>query len=379
MGAEAPSAGTLFGSFWPSGTAGHEDELYSFLDRHRLVPLAWEHLGRLGGGVPEPFRTRFRTDSARLALGNDRLDSHLSATLALLVAAGVTPLVIKGSALGQTHYGHSGLRPRSDTDLLVAEADRDKAVDALLRAGFRQGGGIDGRLVTCQVVLVQEDPPGFPHVYDLHWRISNRQAVAARLSYQELLDRAIRVPALGPHARAPCAVDALLLACAHRAAHHADHERLIWLYDIHLLVESLSEAELDEFVTLAIDKQLSGICKAGIYRAQELFGTRHPALDAWLSAGDPPEPLSRALLAGHGHLGGLGSDLRALNSWADQGRLLREHLFPSARYMRDRYGIRHRWLLPLAYGHRIVKGFALALGELSRRFVGRRRPKSPSV
>ena len=75
----------------------------------------------------------------------------------------------------------------------------------------------------------------------------HEQSVPAR----ELLARALPLPALGPHARGPGDVDALLIACMHRATHrhnpytvngedHHDPDRLIWLTDIDLLARRLS-------------------------------------------------------------------------------------------------------------------------------------------
>ncbi len=86
--------------------------------------------------------------------------------------------------------------------------------------------------------------------------------LAAALDYGELAARAVPLPALGRNAHAIAPVHALLLACIHRAGHanapyHVDGiaspegDRLIWLYDIHLLVGGMSAGELDEFVALA--------------------------------------------------------------------------------------------------------------------------------
>ena len=49
------------------------------------------------------------------------------------------------------------------------------------------------------------------------------------------------------------------------------------------------------------------------------------------------------------------SDLRAL-TWKERRKLLREHLLPPARYMRETYGVRAPALLPFYYAWRIVRG-----------------------
>jgi len=70
------------------------------------------------------------------------------------------------------------------------------------------------------------------------------------LSHDEIAERATPLPALGPDARAACGTDALVLACLHRAAHHRDSEELLWLYDIHLIACSLSDADWTAALTI---------------------------------------------------------------------------------------------------------------------------------
>ena len=84
---------------------------------------------------------------------------------------------------------------------------------------------------------------------------------------------AARLPCLAsaPHALAPSHGDALLLACMHRVAHHHDNERLIWLYDIHLLRERMSRDEHAAFWRLAAERRVVTICERSIALAEEWF------------------------------------------------------------------------------------------------------------
>jgi hypothetical protein len=49
------------------------------------------------------------------------------------------------------------------------------------------------------------------------------------------------------------------------------------------------------------------------------------------------------------------SDLRAL-TWKERSKLVREHLLPPAKYMRETYGVQTPALLPFYYVWRIVRG-----------------------
>ena len=79
-------------------------------------------------------------------------------------------------------------------------------------------------------------------------------------SFQELEARAQAVPALGSHARAFGPMDALMMACVHRVAHHHDDEHLVWIYDIHLLCGGLDASGLEALGRSARAKRVAAAC-----------------------------------------------------------------------------------------------------------------------
>src|SRR4029453_4726832 len=51
-------------------------------------------------------------------------------------------LVLKGAALAHLVYGDPRLRPMRDVDLLIRKTDAGRALDVLVRCGFRPGGTV---------------------------------------------------------------------------------------------------------------------------------------------------------------------------------------------------------------------------------------------
>jgi hypothetical protein len=344
---------------------------------HALLALAQQHgvlplLHRAARGscwlrLPEEAQ-RALLRASRLGLANAVVsEQHLAATLDLLAGHAIQPLLLKGAALAQTHYADSSLRPRCDADLLIPAAARARAHEVLLAAGYQRLNAVSGEHISQQSTYLKEDPPGCLHAYDIHWRVSNRHLFAGVQSYDELAERSIPVPALGGHARALAPADALVLACVHRLAHHADELRLIWLYDIHLLVQGLEEREFAEFANCARARQILRVCRDGLGEAQRWFGTQHPSLDAWLAAPLADAEASARVLSQRGQLSWLRAEMGSLPTLQARVQLLREHLLPPADYMLRRFDTRKRWLLPALYGWRILRG----LSKLGRR---RRRP-----
>ena len=190
------------------------------------------------------------------------------------------------------------------------------------------------------------------HVYDLHWDIANTPVVREALRFDELLARSMPLPRIVEGARAPSHIDALLLACIHRVAHHHDSDRLIWLYDIHLLRAAMSPAEHEEFWGRAAERRVVAICDRSIELAEQWFGRsshgRAPAI--------PPDEPSAAFLDRSRTRGAvLAADLKALG-WRARLERLRDLALPPRSFMRAAFPRAPRAALPLLYVYRGARG-----------------------
>jgi hypothetical protein len=216
-----------------------------------------------------------------------------------------------------------------------------------------------GELVFCQLQLVRTDDLGIEHVFDVHWKISTQSLFANLLTFDELDAEAVPIEPLGPDARGAGRAHSLLLACIHPVMHHRNVERLIWLYDIHLLVSTMPGVDIRRFAALAIRKEVAGICARQLHRAAERFGTRLPPdLLPVLSAAPDGERSAVYLQTGRRWHHEFWWSLRSLGGWRDRVRLVREVLLPSPQYMLDSYHLSASGvlLLPFLYVHRGVHG-----------------------
>ena len=275
-----------------------------------------------------------------------------------LTAGGVPVLLLKGTGLAYTVYPEPHLRPRVDVDALIRRDALDHAEEVLAARGWVRPPERDSELAEPQRHYVKHGPANVLYHLDLHWKIANPRLFADALTFDELESRAVGLAALGPSARTLGHVDALLVACLHRVAHHADAIDLLWLWDIHLLKERLSRDDGERFIALAERTGMRAICARGLQLASDLFGTPGAAEMAErleeTHAGSTKEPSSR-FLGGTRPITVLRTDLTTL-PWLERLHLIGDHLFPSTVYMRARYP---RWppvLLPLAYVARIARG-----------------------
>jgi hypothetical protein len=323
------------GAAWPSGAAA--DEIRA-IEAHGMLPLVYRW-----SGIAELREGAIRAAGLELV--------QTGVLREVLAALPVTPLVTKGTALAYAIYPSPDLRPRSDVDLLIDERDLEAVRAAFASIGFRETVS-----VIRQHMFTRVDANRIMQSYDVHLDITNNATTAGVLQYAELRDRAMRVPAL--EALAPSLEDALLYACVHRVVHHHDVDRLIWLYDIHLLYDAVDR---EVFWKRVAERRVITICHHSIALAREWFGGETEEMP--LPAKDEPSAVfldhdrtRAALLAG---------DLASLPSWRQRFNVLTTLVFPPAAYMEQAFGVRSRALLPLFYVWRGLRGVARLFDRVS--------------
>lgn len=348
-----PLAAVLRGeaSAWPDALTVSltGDELRAIV-AHGVGPLVYAH-----ARLPQ-----LRGDAIQASAYEPLRASDLAEVLDALAARGVEALIMKGTALAYDVYPAPELRPRSDTDLLIARDDLAALRAAMLALGFEEHLSSGDEHGLRQTVFTRA--PGM--VYDVHWSATNVPVFDAVLRFDDLRTRALALPRLGPHACALSHVDALLLACIHRVAHHHDSDRLIWLVDIDLLRERMSREEHERFWHLAAAGRIVGVCTRSIAVTDAwLSRTPHDGAGEWLSDEERTrEEPSRVFLDRDITRGGvMASSLRAL-PWPSRIQRLWQLAFPPREFMRKSFGSSN----PLMYCYRGVRGLLRLFRKAAR-------------
>lgn len=154
-----------------------------------------------------PFLTEVRTRNRER---NRRLQAQLADALAALNAAGVTPTLLKGAALGETD------RLLSDLDLLVEPPEVERAVEALQAAGFGLASRYPGPDVHVVAELGRPEDVGY---LDLHQRPPGPPAIAGTQG------RRILAELPGGRAWRPDAATQILHLVLHDQFHDGDYWR----------------------------------------------------------------------------------------------------------------------------------------------------------
>ena len=263
--------------------ADQRDQLLSAADRHGL-------LGVLAGRLPvgdEDLGRRYARLAAGARLRDARVRQVLEEVLGILARLGVVPIALKGPVLADRIHPDPGLRPSSDLDLLVREAELERSAEALVSAGFGRAPAIvDAYQLRHLHHLRLSRQPG-PDV-ELHFKAQSASGLA--LPVADLFDRALpHRTALGTPLLVLSPEDELLVLAVHAAAHRLD--RAGWLHDLILFLARYPDLEVRLLAERAARARCRRAVACGLGAARELGA---PVPDELLA---PLGPGRRALCA----------------------------------------------------------------------------------
>lgn len=193
----------------------------------------------------------------------------------LLMADGIEPLFLKGSALAMLAYGAIPRRQFGDIDLLVRPTDARRAAMLLEEAGYRTPDGAhDLSNRVARAMPLAKDlairHPGNGQFVELHWRMADNPR-----EYPILERETIQWVELAPGAALPTlATDALFAyICNHGAAHL--WARLRWLADVAALLARETDGG-DRLWHGAVARNQSRAAASAILLARRFFDTPLP-------------------------------------------------------------------------------------------------------
>ncbi len=230
---------------------------------------SYEHAGLTGqpelGIENQAVLSHLRERAFRSTYRNLALRAELVRLLRAFEDEGIAVISIKGPLLADRYYRQPALREFGDLDLLVSEADRDRAWQLLLRLNYHspyQNTDLQNRY---HVVFCHRDSE---EVVELHWRIAGPQ-FGCYYRGGFLWEGARRVPYLGTSVLQPT-IEANLLYLAIHAYKH-DWARLQWLLDFPELLASAEGVDWDALDRLAREQHAHRLLRATLQLVAHFF------------------------------------------------------------------------------------------------------------
>jgi hypothetical protein len=315
-------------------TVSIEDGLAS-ARRHGIFALLgfWQELNaKTNAAVLSAIqRKEMRSELAKTTL-LDRIHRDALAELANpLAELGVRALIVKGAALALSHYPLPGLRPRVDTDVLIATDDADKVHACLQQNGYAPLPSNFSATVLPERCY-RKQISGAWVTLDLHWALSSRPILARALTFADLLNDSVSFDQ-SHFWRMPNPMHALLIAVVHRIGHHREQERYIWLYDVHLLWQAMSLETQKKCIARAQQLKLCALLQEALLSTQKIFATEISASQQ--QALTPTQEEASADLL-QSHLSEFAFDWRNA-SVKERIALLTNRLWAQPEYLRQRF------------------------------------------
>lgn len=224
------------------------DNVLSLAMDHRVVPLAYRNLARLGcEGVPLPAMQEFgRMKDVAVRKNLIRFADFLAVSGGFQ-RGGIQAVAAKGFPLAQMVYGDIGLRQGGDLDYFVEASDVERAVEVLQNLGYRPNLEETFHRVGLRRVIRSKPEWSFSNTrgtyVDLQWRVG-WQAGLIGMPLQDITRKPGKVR-FGSQEVLEVAPDVLLpLLLLHGQAHC--WERLRWLVDVAEFMEHLPPQEGEE-------------------------------------------------------------------------------------------------------------------------------------
>jgi len=274
------------------------------------------------------------------------------------------PLVLKGEAMAYACYRQYQDRPMTDLDILVKNTRFKSISNSLIEAGYSRADSTSGDLVMPQISFSKKLTRNVTNVLDVHTALFNRPGLQNLLDYEELLIGAQH--GKHPAGLIPSLGNLLIHASLHLMAHHFNSRRLIWLYDIKLLLEKMSGDDDQHVISFCQRHRLAAAILKAVEASELVFPSDHSALSDQLEmqAAEQIAPhIATGLLKADSQSSLVIQDWNSLRGIRQRGAWLRQHLLPAPDYMMRRYNLASKWRLPFYYLWRILRGSVKIFGS----------------
>jgi hypothetical protein len=252
--------------------------LIGLSEEHGLWPLVYTHTTAAGAAMPAGLATHLAERLIETTALNLALGAQLSDILEVFERAGIPAVALKGPVLAHA-YGHPGVRPFGDLDVLVPRARAAEAVAALRASGYRpadQHSIVEGVHPAAgrEFVLVPDRPDRVS--VEVQVDVTNWPLPVA-LPAEALIERARPLTVGGRAVAALSAEDHVLTLAIHGTRHGWNSLRFI--SDIHAVAADGVDWTLAH--QRAAAARMARMLNVGLMLADEVLGSPLPpaALD----------------------------------------------------------------------------------------------------
>lgn len=272
-------------------------------------------------------------------------------------------IVLKGWALSYTVYPSPHHRPKTDIDILIADNHKQKIKHLLTQVGYANPRGWEPEAIIDQFSMRKMLVKGIYANIDIHLRLTNDKTLQPLFPWSKLLASSCYQEDLD--SRVVSKPYALVHAVVH-LLHHAcndDFIKLIWIYDIYQLVETLSPVEEEELIAISSALGLSAVVSFCLKEQYQLFPSKKTEVIVSKLSKIQGNQKYNYLMRKPSRLKVMIRNFLQTRGLMAKLKVLKETLFPPREEIYLKYGHDSKWPLLLLYLRRILTGFISHLSK----------------
>lgn len=330
---------------------------YEVAIKHGVVGIIHEKIKNItvSSDFPE-FISKINNYHDSYRILNNFIDYEATSVLKRLKKEKIDVVVLKGFSLAQQVYSAPNLRPKTDIDILIRSEDKEIIKNMFQSLGYINPRGWEPKAIINQFSYKKTLGKGVSVYFDIHLKISNSKKIENILNYEDLLNNANTKTCDGinlvniPHA--------LTHAVFHLLGHKSsgDMVKLIWYYDIYLLVKTISDNEKQELLTLVNNTGLANLMSHTLNLTSQYFPSKELTVLLKELKGMAFDSNYNYLLGNTSGAKGLWFTLQATDSLKEKISVIKETVFPPPAEIYVKYGKHTKWPLIMLYIRRIISG-----------------------
>jgi len=289
---------------------------------------------------------------------NTQLYKELDILLEAFEENKIPTILLKGAYLARTVYPNPSSRPMGDIDILVNRENLDKAIGLIQHLGYIENSpelrpGL--REITRAFEHAIEFRKDNVTKVELHWNLAAGDSDWWKAPDLWAWSHTIPLPPQDNNVPQGLTLDlpsSILYLCVHSALQHGlAQTRLIWLYDLHLLIQN-NEDRIDwnNLIEMSVELEWSYAVWAVLDSARSLFSTQIPGtfLEKIQRYGDKDAMLVRTKSTQRPVSDHVLTIISSLTTF-HKAKLIFAYIFPSRKYILWRYQPKPRWMWLLHY------------------------------
>lgn len=270
--------------------------------------------------------------------------------------ANIPFVVLKGWALSYKVYEQPHYRPKTDIDILINQADKNRVTEIFKKYGFTDPRGWEPKAIIDQFTMRKKLAHGLFANVDIHLKISNDKKLQRALVWDEIYEDKTYVKNL--QAKIP-SIQFLIIHAAVHILHHyiqGDMIKLIWIHDIYLLIKKAEKEEIDALLLKLKNTDLAKPATRVFRTVDKAFPDPKLRKLIYLTEDIDCDSKFNYLLSSPSLARSYLRNLKQNEGLKAKLEMLSETLFPPKEEIYRKYGPVAKWTLPYYYAIRIIKG-----------------------